>query len=153
MAQARQVLMGWAAALATCCGPLAAALPGGEPQVLPPPFMDGLFPCTRCHDGRTLPTNTRRRTLEDFHENIVLNHLGPGAWCFSCHDPKARDALHLATGEAVPFTASYRLCGQCHVLVYKAWREGRHGQDPEGGKALPLCVRCHNPHSAIMKAR
>lgn len=130
---------------------LALTLALADPPVQPPPFLEGLFPCTRCHDGKALVTDTRRREL-DFHQSIVLNHLGPQAWCFSCHDPKGRDRLHLASGEGVPFTASHRLCGQCHAEAARAWAEGRH-HDRRARKdaPLPLCVACHNPHSAILK--
>jgi len=137
----------WAAIL--LLAPALAAEPPGFLRVQPPPFMDGLFPCSRCHTASAKP-DTRKRGLEDMHENIVLNHLGPGKWCLECHDPRDRDHLHLASGERVPFEASYRLCGQCHGDELDAWTRRQHGQDPKdpGGKEpLPLCVRCHNPHS------
>ena len=132
---------------------LAGAIPP-EPKVQPPPFMDGLFPCTGCHDEKAQKTNLRQRLLEDMHDNILLDHLGASAWCFTCHDPRSRNQLHLGNGERVDFTVSYRLCAQCHDAETQAWRTGRHPSTPRtqgGQEALPLCVRCHNPHSPRMK--
>jgi hypothetical protein len=122
--------------------------------VQPPPFLDGLFPCTGCHDEKALKTNTRQRPLEDMHDNIVLDHLGSSAWCFTCHEPKSRNQLHLSTGERVDFTRSYRVCAQCHETETKAWQKRQHPSTPRTPSELdlPLCVRCHNPHSPRMKA-
>jgi hypothetical protein len=143
--------------LACCLSPLLGlALAGAEPlpSVQPPPFLDGLFPCAGCHDGKKVQTNSKKRPLEDMHENIVLHHLGDGAWCFQCHDPKERNRLHLANGQAIDFTLSYQLCGQCHADKLQDWRAGRHGKDPKAVDAqspLLLCVSCHNPHSPQVK--
>ena len=140
MGRSRSLLLLWAA-LAAFAGP---------PPVQPPPFLDGLFPCTGCHDGVRVVTNPRRRVLEDMHENIVLNHLGGTRWCFDCHDPRERDRLHLKTGEPIDFTASWRLCAQCHAAKVQAWQAREHGapRKPAGpGGPLPLCVSCHNPHA------
>jgi len=50
----------------------------------------------------------------------------------------------------VPFTESYRLCGQCHGTQFRDWRTGIHGKRTgywDGPKRYLLCVHCHNPHS------
>jgi len=120
-------------------------------QVPKPPFSEGIFPCSSCHDG--MPPNTKRRQLTDMHTEIVLNH-GPNRWCLDCHDANKRDQLHLASGAPVQFTESYRLCGQCHGDKYRDWKVGVHGKrtgDWNGQKQYLLCVNCHNPHSPHFK--
>lgn len=117
-------------------------------EVPPPPFSEGIFPCTDCHDP-DLPVNTKRRKLT-VHEDIVLHHAEQDRWCLDCHDAADRDFLHLASGEKLPFEQSYRLCGQCHGDKYRDWRVGVHGRrtgDWNGKKQYLLCVHCHNAHS------
>jgi hypothetical protein len=61
-----------------------------------------------------------------------------------------RDKLHLASGELVDFTESYKLCGQCHGDKYRDWRAGVHGRRSgswDGHKTYLLCVHCHNAHA------
>jgi hypothetical protein len=62
--------------------------------------------------------------------------------------------LRLASGATVPFTESYRLCGQCHGDKFRDWRAGIHGKRVgswDGAKTYLLCVSCHNPHSPGFK--
>jgi hypothetical protein len=113
-----------------------------------PPFTEGIFPCMTCHEN--IPPNPERRVLEGMHTDIVLHHDEEHRWCLDCHDMNNRDQLHLASGAAVPFTESYRLCGQCHGTQFRDWREGIHGKRTgywNGSKRYLLCVHCHNPHS------
>lgn len=134
--------------------PAAAAAPL-RVQVPPPPFSDGIFPCTECHTEADLPTNPTRRALVDAHDDIVLKHDQEHRWCLDCHDAKNRDQLHLSSGEAVPFEESDRLCGQCHGEKYRDWRVGVHGRRVgrwNGAKEYLLCVHCHNPHEPRFKA-
>ena len=126
---------------------------GQEPHALfavaPPPFSDGIYPCSSCHDD-TMPANPERRPLETVHDDIVLHHDEEHRWCLDCHDAKDRDHLHLASGALVSFEESYQLCGQCHGTQYRDWRVGIHGKRTgywEGPKRYLLCVHCHNPHS------
>jgi hypothetical protein len=119
-------------------------------QVPKPPFSEGIFPCTSCHDGKSMKPDTRRRELTGMHGDITLNHGPASRWCLDCHDANNRDSLHLASGEKVSFTASYQLCGQCHGDKYRDWRVGVHGKRTgswNGTKQYLLCVNCHNPHS------
>jgi hypothetical protein len=112
-----------------------------------PPFSEGIFPCSECH--ASFPPNPERRELT-MHSDIVLHHDEEHRWCLDCHDPNDRDKLHLASGEQVPFTESYRLCGQCHGTQYRDWRSGIHGKRTgywDGPKRYLLCVHCHSPHS------
>jgi hypothetical protein len=62
--------------------------------------------------------------------------------------------LHLTSGEAIPFTESYLLCGQCHGDKLRDWRVGVHGKRVgrwDGEKTYFLCVNCHNPHTPRFK--
>jgi len=117
-------------------------------EVPPPPFSEGVFPCTDCHDPE-YPVRADRRELRTAHQNIVLRHDEENRWCLDCHDAGNRDMLHLANGTLVPFAESYRLCGQCHGDKYRDWRVGVHGRrtgDWDGHKTYLLCVHCHNAH-------
>ena len=132
-----------------------APAPGLRVEAPPPPFSDGIFPCSDCHNDTDLPANPVRRPLVDAHDDIVLKHDEEHRWCLDCHDAKNRDQLHLAGGEAVPFEESYRLCGQCHGEKYRDWRVGVHGRrigQWNGTKEYLLCVHCHNPHQPKFKA-
>jgi hypothetical protein len=121
-------------------------------EAKPPPFSEGIFPCSGCH---TEPGDRTRRQLA-FHEDIqeIFDHDSEHRWCLDCHDSADRDVLKLASGEAVPFTESYRLCGQCHGDKYRDWRAGVHGKRVgqwDGQKTYFLCVNCHNPHTPGFK--
>jgi hypothetical protein len=120
-------------------------------EVPPPPFSDGIFPCSFCHVD--LKPNPERRVL-DAHEDIVLRHDEQHRWCLDCHDSTDRDMLHLASGARIPFEESYQLCGQCHGEKYRDWRAGVHGRRVgqwNGAKGYLLCVHCHNPHQPRFK--
>ena len=131
--------------------------PGAEQEVPkkflvpPPPFSEGIFPCSQCHAG--MPANRTPRKLEGMHENIVLKHM-PGGWCFDCHNPSNRDTLRLANGKLVRFEESYNLCGQCHGTILREWKAGLHGKRTgmwNGEKQYRLCVHCHWPHDPRFK--
>jgi len=124
----------------------------GEIEAEAPPFSEGIFPCTSCHEGPGDPT---RREL-GMHEEIqqMFDHDSEHRWCLDCHDNNDRDVLRLASGAHVPFTESYRLCGQCHGDKYRDWRAGIHGKrigDWNGPRTYLLCVNCHNPRSPAFK--
>jgi hypothetical protein len=124
-----------------------------RPEVPPPPFSEGIFPCSGCHAGLTV--NRTRRTLTEMHDDIVLKHDEDHRWCLDCHDAADRDWLHLASGERVSFDESYRLCGQCHGEKLRDWRAGVHGRrtgDWNGHKTYLLCAHCHNPHQPRFRA-
>ena len=121
-------------------------------EVPPPPFSEGIFPCSGCHGS--MEPNRTRRTLVDFHDDIVLKHDEEHRWCLDCHDATDRDKLHLASGERVSFDESWRLCGQCHGEKLRDWKAGVHGRrtgDWNGHKKYLLCAHCHNPHQPRFK--
>ncbi len=123
-------------------------------QVPPPPFSDGIFPCSDCHDP-DIEVNRTRRELTLVHSEIVFEHDAEHRWCLDCHSSTDRDMLHLASGELVPFERSYQLCGQCHGDKYRDWRAGVHGRRTgrwDGEKQYLLCVHCHDAHSPRFRA-
>jgi len=120
--------------------------------VPPPPFSEGIFPCSDCH-GEMEP-NPERRELEEMHTNIHLKHAGPEQWCTDCHDLKNRDKLHLINGKLINFDELYYLCGQCHGTIFRDWKAGVHGKrtgEWNGKKIYRLCTHCHNPHQPHFK--
>jgi hypothetical protein len=131
--------------------PKMAQVPAGRLEVPPPPFTEGIFPCSTCH--KELPVNRARRELFA-HTEIVLKHDEEHRWCLDCHDPANRDFLHLANGDRVPFDTSYMLCGQCHGEKLRDWKAGVHGRRTgywNGEKQYLLCVHCHSPHQPRFK--
>jgi hypothetical protein len=116
-------------------------------NVPPPPFTDGIYPCSGCHEGME-PDLTHREL--GFHDEIQIQHGPSDRWCFDCHNADDRDHLRLANGSLVGFDESYKLCGQCHGTIYRDWREGIHGRRRgywSGAKSYMLCAHCHNPHA------
>jgi hypothetical protein len=127
----------------------AAAAPGEKIEVPPPPFTEGAFPCTECHDPE-IPVNRTRRPMAMAHQEVVLRHDEEHRWCLDCHSAPSRDKLQLASGELIDFTESYKLCGQCHGDKYRDWRAGVHGRrsgEWNGKKTYLLCVHCHSSHA------
>jgi len=122
--------------------------------VPPPPFSEGIFPCSDCHED--MDVNQERRELEDEHVEIseIFNHASDQRWCLDCHNPDNRDVLRLANGDQISFEESYNLCGQCHGTIFRDWKAGIHGKrtgEWNGKKQYRLCVHCHNPHSPKFK--
>ena len=124
-----------------------------EIAVPPPPFSEDIYPCTACHAD--MEPNLERRELEDFHDDILLEHDEENRWCMDCHDAQNRDILHSASGEPITFEESYKLCGQCHGPKLRDWRAGIHGRrtgEWNGRKEYLLCAHCHNPHAPRFKS-
>jgi hypothetical protein len=120
--------------------------------VAPPPFTEGIYPCSDCHAGQE--TNPERRELTDEHTGIALHHAEAVRWCLDCHDAGDRDALRLQSGERIAFGESHRLCGQCHGPTYRDWKAGVHGKRTgfwNGRKEYLLCAHCHDPHNPRFK--
>ena len=126
---------------------------GATFAVPPPPFSEGIFPCSDCH--AEMEPNPKRRELVEMHDDIVLHHAEGQRWCLDCHNLEDRDKLRLVSGEVIPFSESYRLCGQCHGDKYRDWKVGIHGKRTgywNGEKQYLLCAHCHNPHSPRFKS-
>lgn len=105
------------------------------------------YPCMDCHEDEG--GNPTPRTLEDEHDDLVLNHGPKSRWCLDCHDLDNRNRLKLASGETIEFQDSVRLCGQCHGQWLAAWRMGVHGKvtgNMFGVREFRRCIVCHNPH-------
>lgn len=127
---------------------------GQEFPVPPPPFTEGIFPCSQCH--ASMETNRKKRELKDEHTKIRMHHAETIRWCLDCHDAKNRDKLRLYDGELINFTESYRLCTECHGNLYKDWRAGIHGKRTgsfmgTGKRTYLLCAHCHDPHEPKFK--
>ncbi len=121
-----------------------------EFAVSPPPFTDGIFPCTDCHID--IEPNPQRRQLVDMHDDIdaIFDHDSDNRWCLDCHDINSRDSLRTASGKLLGFDESYKLCGQCHGDKLRDWKVGVHGKRTgqwNGEKQYLLCVHCHDPHA------
>jgi hypothetical protein len=150
-------LAGALAAAPVAASPAAAPKPApkadrAEPlvQAEPPPFSEGIFPCSACHADQK---NPERRDLAFHDEQQSVLHHGD-RWCLDCHDLDDRDHLKLASGARVPFTESWRLCGQCHGDKLRDWKVGVHGKRVgrwDGEKTYFLCVNCHDPHAPRFK--
>lgn len=116
--------------------------------VAPPPFSEGIFPCSQCHFEDDEVDSSHRDV--DFHDTVQFDHAADSRWCLDCHDAKQRDMLHLADGRLISFEESYRLCGQCHAQQKRDWDAGDHGRRSgywSGKKEYLLCAHCHDPHS------
>ncbi|MBS3906710.1 MAG: hypothetical protein KGZ49_06700 [Syntrophaceae bacterium] len=127
---------------------------GQEFPVPPPPFTEGIFPCSNCH--ASMEVNRKKRELKDEHTKIRMHHAETMRWCLDCHDAKNRDKLRLYNGELVSFTESHRLCGECHGNLYRDWRAGIHGKRTgyfmgTGKRTYLLCAHCHDPHEPKFK--
>jgi len=126
---------------------------GEEFSVPPPPFKEGMYPCSSCH--ASMETNRKKRDLKDEHITIRLHHAEALRWCLDCHAAGNRDKLRLYNGELIDFNRSYLLCGECHGNVFKDWKVGIHGKRQgyfAGGKrTYLLCVHCHDSHSPRSK--
>jgi Doubled CXXCH motif (Paired_CXXCH_1) len=127
-------------------------LPGDALAVSPPPFSEGIFPCSQCHLETDVVDKTRREIA--IHNDGIFEHDAANRWCLDCHDAQKRDFLHLADGRLIPFEESYKLCGQCHGPQLRDWKAGDHGKRTgswSGKKQYMLCASCHNPHSPHFK--
>lgn len=124
-----------------------------EFTVPPPPFSEGIFPCSDCHSDMD-PDPTRRELEEHTEIAESFNHASDQRWCLDCHNPDDRDKLRLASGALISFEESYLLCGQCHGTIFRDWKAGVHGKrtgEWNGKKIYRLCVHCHSPHTPKFK--
>lgn len=130
-----------------CHGPVSDG-PFAKPKSVP--LMER---CVACHEqrGASVRCESCHETIrERQHASVVLDHAEEQRGCLDCHAAEDRDVLHLANGTRVPFSESYRLCGQCHGPNLREWKFGIHGKRTgmwDGRKEYLLCAHCHNPHA------
>lgn len=100
--------------------------------------------CAKCHEDAGmmaeygLPTDqieTHRRSAHG--EALYERHNFAAPTCTGCH------GSHSALPPAVREIAN--VCGQCHVLVRRAFNAGPHGAAASAG-VLPGCTACHSNH-------
>ncbi len=100
--------------------------------------------CARCHENESLmsqyglSTDQVRMHRESTHGvELLANKNFAAPACVDCH------GSHAALPPRVVQITD--VCGQCHVLVRRAFYEGPHGQAALAG-ALPGCTACHSNH-------
>lgn len=100
--------------------------------------------CARCHENAELMANYRLGTSEvathraSAHGTALYESRNFAApTCISCH------GSHAALPPTVTQIAN--VCGQCHVLVRRAFDAGPHGAAARAGK-IPGCTACHSNH-------
>ena len=105
------------------------------------------FPCMECHKNKDV--SEVKLPLSKPHEHLKFDHHDEIRNCFSCHDKKDRDYLHLYSGKKISFDEGYELCIQCHGEKKKDWENGIHGKQIgkwNGEKFRFSCTHCHDPH-------
>jgi hypothetical protein len=115
----------------------------------PPPFSEGQFPCSDCHEP-DLPVKTARRELTKAHQEIRLLHGGERLWCWDCHDVKSRDELRAAGETLVAYDDAHVACGKCHSAELRDWTHGAHGVRTgswSGERLAKRCAHCHDAHA------
>ena len=95
------------------------------------------------------------------HTRVLKNHdqLGSGSEaCWACHDKRTIGMLNLSDGTQLPLADSNKLCGECHLDRYEAWKKGKHGvlaqskvKSENLGGRKPKCVGCHSAHQPKIK--
>lgn len=108
--------------------------------------------CATCHavgDGTALAE--LEAAPADFHRGIELKH--GNLPCNSCHDPKDRTRLRLASGDSIEMGDVVTLCGQCHSSQLRSYRHMAHGGSrgywdrTKGPTQRNSCVSCHAAHA------
>ena len=130
-------------------GQPAPGIPTGEVDRLGRPVLAN---CTTCHATRE-PNRTTNdgAQLKDFHQGLTTAHGGLA--CAACHNTDNYSQLRLASGEAVEFSDSLRLCAQCHGPQYRDYQNGVHGgmtghwDLTQGPRVRNHCLACHDAHA------
>jgi hypothetical protein len=130
-------------------GQSAPGIPTGEVDRLGNPVLAN---CTTCHATREADRSTNDGAqLKDFHQGLTTAHGGLA--CVSCHNPDDYSQLRLASGEAIEFADSLRLCAQCHGPQYRDYQNGAHGgmtghwDLAQGPRVRNHCLACHDAHA------
>jgi len=100
--------------------------------------------CARCHEDQALmaaygiPTDQVAKYRRSTHGVQLFQQENFAApTCVECH------GSHAALPPRVAQIAN--VCGQCHVLVRRAFDEGPHGEAARVGN-IPGCTACHSNH-------
>lgn len=130
-------------------GRAAPGIPTGEFDRLGNPVLAN---CTTCHATRPANTATNDGAqLKDFHQGLTTAHGGLA--CVACHNPGDYSQLRLASGEAIEFVDSLRLCAQCHGPQFRDFQNGAHGgmagywDLTAGPRVRNHCLACHDAHA------
>jgi nitrate/TMAO reductase-like tetraheme cytochrome c subunit len=107
--------------------------------------------CATCHDTREPNFKTTEgAALTEFH--IGLRYQHGGQTCLSCHNSEDYGTLKRADGQALDFSASMKLCAQCHGPQFRDYQNGSHGGMTgywdlrQGPRERNHCTDCHDPH-------
>ena len=107
--------------------------------------------CATCHASTEGPSMADSVTDGPLHQDVELRH--GELTCDYCHDPDDRSKLRLADGSQIDFHDTMRLCGQCHGVQLRDYRNGSHGgmqgywDLKQGPRHRNHCVDCHAPHT------
>lgn len=107
--------------------------------------------CATCHDTRDPVVATNDAThLDQFHQGLRYDHGKLS--CLSCHHADDYNRLKLSDGRAIDFSASMKLCAQCHGPQHRDYQNGSHGgmtgywDLSRGPRQRNSCIDCHDPH-------
>lgn len=107
--------------------------------------------CATCHDTREPNYEANNGThLKQFHQGLLYQHGGQS--CLSCHNAEDYNTLKRADGKPIDFSASMKLCAQCHGTQFRDYENGIHGgmtgywDLSRGGRERNTCIDCHDPH-------
>jgi hypothetical protein len=108
--------------------------------------------CATCHaKAADKPWVDRTDAPKDFHENVKVTHGELS--CKMCHGGEDKSKLHLADGRPIDVEDAIVLCGQCHGVQYRDYKNGSHGGMSgywdlrRGGRERNHCIDCHAPHA------
>jgi predicted CXXCH cytochrome family protein len=132
----------------SCHSPHGSDRSGLVKKNLHPPFAKQS--CATCHSGGGGRDGARARGAAaclSCHQKVgrefmaVNSHVGPGAYCVSCHSPHASDQ------ERMMRSGQQRACRGCHPDT------GQALQDPKKATRHPMvnkgkCSGCHRPHGS-----
>jgi hypothetical protein len=93
--------------------------------------------------------------FNSYSSEIVMKHMLEGKNCIICHEANTPKKLLLRNGVRINLSQVDELCGQCHGIKHRGWREGRHGKVITSWKSDSQkrisCIVCHDPHSPKFK--
>jgi hypothetical protein len=110
--------------------------------------------CLNCHLKKSNQFINPKMKPQRNHEEKTLRHGKGEVACGACHDRNASNQLRTSPENPASFAFSSPVCMQCHVDIFRDWRDGIHGKRI-GGWNLPKeqyqCIDCHDPHAVSFK--